>query len=314
LLAALLLQCSDASGPDAWAEQAAATITAADMTAWVGRLAHDSARGRWTPSPELDKAAAAIAARFAALGLEPPFPSDTGPSYLQPYPVTGGQAANVAALWRGDGGSAADEVVVFVAHLDHVGTGASAGGDSIFNGADDNASGSAGVLEIAEAFAASGQRPRRSVLFLLVTGEERGFWGSYWFVGHPPVPLSSIVAAVNLDMIGRNHPDTVYVGGLDVSTLGTVVRSAMSRPGVDLWPVAIGMYGSDHVVFHNRGIPAVMFHTGLHPDYHKVTDEVSVLDADKAARVTRLAFHTGLAVAETAGRPIILSRRGPPLP
>jgi Zn-dependent M28 family amino/carboxypeptidase len=220
-------------------------------------------------------------------------------------------ATNVVAVLRGADPALAEEALVYSAHHDHVGSRLDG---EVFNGADDNASGSAGVLEIAEAFAASGQRPRRSVLFLLVTGEERGFWGSYWFVGHPPVPLSSIVAAVNLDMIGRNHPDTVYVGGLDVSTLGTVVRSAMSRPGVDLWPVAIGMYGSDHVVFHNRGIPAVMFHTGLHPDYHKVTDEVSVLDADKAARVTRLAFHTGLAVAETAGRPIILSRRGPPLP
>jgi len=161
------------------------------------------------------------------------------------------------------------------------------------------------VLELAEAFVGMAPHPRRSLLFLLVTGEERKYWGSQWYVDHPGIPLSAVVGVVNLDMIGRNGRDSVLVGGRSLSTMGYTFTTALeAHPELGFTVVSPGpQSGSDFVPFWAEGIPWLHFFTGLHADYHKPSDDASRIDADKAARVTQLAFHTALMVANADGRP-----------
>jgi hypothetical protein len=140
-------------------------------------------------------------------------------------------APNVVAVLRGSDPVLRSEYVVLSAHMDHVGVGTPVNGDSIYNGADDDASGTAALVEIAEAMASLPVRPRRSVIFLNVSGEEKGLLGSRWYSDHPTVPLQQIVANVNIDMISRNSPDTVVVIGKDYST-----RSCASRPRTTFGP------------------------------------------------------------------------------
>jgi hypothetical protein len=289
-------------------------LVTADLVArHVGVLADDSMRGRATPSPELEKAAAYVAAVFRRAGLEAL--GDSG-GYLQRYPIGRESAAarplapNVVGILRGRDATLAGQVVVAVAHMDHLGVRRPVAGDSVYNGADDNASGTAGVLALAAAFAVQPQRPRRSVLFLLVSGEELGLWGSRAFVTHPSVPLDSIVGLVNLDMIGRNRPDSVYLNGWGKSTIsGLVRRLATAHPELGL---AVGPdvedrpetpADSDHYPFQHEGVPYVFFYTGDHADYHRPSDDPSRMDADKAARVTRLAFYTLWVIADARTLP-----------
>jgi Zn-dependent M28 family amino/carboxypeptidase len=182
--------------------------------------------------------------------------------------------------------------------------------DKIWNGADDNASGTAGLLTIAEAFVGAAGRPRRSLLFLVVSGEERGLLGSRWYAANPTVALDSIVAVINLDMIGRNRPDSVFLNGWGKSEVADeVVRQARAHPelglsvGPDLEDRPLTPADSDHWPFQRRGIPYAFFYTGSHADYHGPGDEPSRLDADKAARVAQLAFHTIAAIADAKPRP-----------
>ena len=172
------------------------------------------------------------------------------------------------------------EFVVIVAHFDALGAAGSSsrcvatGADAICNGANDNASGTAAVLELAQAFAWAPSRPLRSVLFLAVSGEESGLWGSKYFVNNPPIPLASVVAALNVDMIGRNSPDSVFVAGLNLSTLGDRARAiALAHLEQHLRLAPIGLYAnSDHWPFVQTGVPALMFYNGSNAEYHLYRD------------------------------------------
>jgi Zn-dependent M28 family amino/carboxypeptidase len=171
-------------------------------------------------------------------------------------------------------------------------------GDGIYNGADDNASGTSLLMEIASAFAELPSRPARSVVFLAVSGEEKGLLGSAHFASAPTVPIASIVANLNFDMVGRNHPDTVYLIGEDYTTLGAAAhQAAVARPEVGLAlapdpePDEQLFLRSDHYSFVQRRIPAIMFTTGLHDDYHLPSDAPETIDSDKAARIGRLIFY-----------------------
>ena len=303
MAAALALACNDAAGPEVAAniEPAAQGITEQEMREWIARISDDSTRGRLTPSPELDEAANVLEGYLAGLGLRPLF--DAG--FQQRFPRGAGTGPNVAALLPGRDSALRDEFVVVVAHLDHKGIAAvPVDGDSVLNGADDNASGVAAVLELAQAFVAVGSAPRRSVVFLLVSGEEGGLTGSRYFVASYSAQLSRFAGALNFDMISRNAPDSLYVGGLSASTMGDLVQTALGdHPALGLSLVDIRSGGSDHLAFWERGIPFLMFHSGLHPDYHKVSDEVETVDAEKAARVARLGFYAAWAVAEADTRP-----------
>jgi len=220
-------------------------------------------------------------------------------------------APNVVAVLPGSDPRLAAEHVVFSAHMDHVGIGRpNPAGDSIFNGADDDASGTAAVLEIAEAMATLSPRPRRSLLFLLVSGEEKGLWGSEWYVEHPTVPIERHVADLNLDMVGRNWPDTIVAIGKEHSDLGaTLERVNREHPELgmtaidDLWPDERFYFRSDHVNFARNGVPVLFFFNGTHDDYHGVDDEADRIDAEKEARIARLVFHLGLEVSQADEAP-----------
>jgi hypothetical protein len=312
----LLVPCALLSAlclPASAAAQDLRLVTADLIAHHVGVLADDSMRGRATPSPELEKTAAYVAAVFRSAGLEPA--GDSG-DFVQRYPIGRDTAVprplvpNVVAVLRGRDSAVRGEYVAVVAHMDHLGVRRPVDGDSIYNGADDNASGTAGVLALAAAFSAQPQRPRRSLLFLVVSGEERGLWGSRAFVARPEVPLDSIVGLVNLDMIGRNRPDSVYLNGWGKSSISRLVRRlAAAHPELGL---AVGPdvedrpqtpADSDHYPFQHEGIPYVFFYTGAHVDYHQPSDEPARLDADKAARVTRLAMYTLWTMADQRVRP-----------
>jgi hypothetical protein len=220
-------------------------------------------------------------------------------------------APNVVAMLRGSDPALADTYVVFSAHMDHVGTGtANAAGDSIYNGADDDASGTSALVEMAQAFSLLQNAPRRSLLFLNVSGEEKGLLGSRWFSDHPTVPVDRIVADVNMDMIARNAPDSIVVIGQEYSSLGPLVqRVAAEHPelgltvSADLWPEERFFFRSDHFNFARLEIPSLFFFAGVHEDYHQPSDELATLDLDKAARVARLAFWTAHAIADSPEAP-----------
>ncbi len=299
----------------------AASITAEDMYARIGFFASEALQGRDTWSPGLEAAAAYIESEYRRFGLEPA--GDDG-TYFQRYPFTPRRSAaqqsgavvaesypaNVAGILRGSDPELRDEYVVLTAHYDHVGIRRPVDGDSVYNGADDNASGSAGVLEIAEAFATLGERPRRSILFLHVSGEEHGLLGSRYYSDNPTVPVENIVANINLDMISRNSPDSIVVIGKDYSTLGDVVNRVGDRhpelnlvPSDDIWPEERFFYRSDHFNFARLEIPSLFFFAGVHEDYHQPSDEIHTIDPDKAARVSQLVFYTTQEIANAPGRP-----------
>ena len=219
-------------------------------------------------------------------------------------------APNVVAVLPGSDPDLRDEYVLISAHMDGLGVGTAIDGDSIYNGADDNASGTSALLEIAEAMAALQEGPRRSVIFLAVSGEEIGLLGSTWFVAHSPVPLDRIVANINIDMVGRNWQDTIAVVGKQYSTVGAVVDSvARAHPELnmtavgDQWPAEGFFFRSDHYNFARRGIPAIFFFNGTHEDYHRPSDEADRIEFAKAARVSRLIFEVVLALANADERP-----------
>ena len=209
-------------------------------------------------------------------------------------------ANNVVAILQGT--DLKDEYLVIGAHYDHVGQKEKAtteNEDIIYNGADDNASGSAGVLAIAEAFTKMGEKPRRSVVFALFAGEELGLIGSSYMVKKPFFPVNHTVAMLNMDMISRGGPDTLSADGTSRSPelAGIIERHSLATRLYIKADTGGGVGGSDHQPFINKGIPAIHFFTGLHKDYHQVTDNPDKADATKAAHVTQLVFLTAKEIA-----------------
>lgn len=206
------------------------------------------------------------------------------------------------------------EAVIFTAHYDHVGKDASG---NIYNGANDNASGSVGLLNIAAAFSELRRKPARSAIFLWATGEEEGLHGSTYYTENPPFPLEQTVAAINFDMIGRSRrdtdvgaslsgeiditgPDTIKViHGTDSPELTGIATRACRESGV--YPIDEGkgthFSGSDHYPFYRKKLPVLFFFTGLHKDYHRQTDDYEFIDFDKLVNVSRAGFLTGYRVA-----------------
>jgi hypothetical protein len=252
------------------------------------------------------------------------------PGEIHPQPLTGrrftGRVApaheavrscNVVAVVPGHDPSLRGSYVAFGAHYDHIGIQAPEHGDSVANGADDDGSGSVALLALARAFEA-GPPLRRSVLLVWHVGEEKGLLGSAWFTDHPTVSIDSIVAQVNADMIGRNGPDSLFVVGPRAAphgqsrALGAVVDSvnaALPTPFIldRQWdspthPEQI-YYRSDHYNYARKGIPVVFFTSGLHADYHRVTDSPDRIDYDKLAHVVGLLRALGIALANRDTRP-----------
>lgn len=214
------------------------------------------------------------------------------------------EAPNTIGWIEGTDPQLKDEFIVFMAHMDHVGVGSPVDGDSIYNGADDDASGTVTIMELAQAFASLPEPTRRSLVFLTVSGEEKGLLGSGWYADHPTFPMDQTVASLNLDMIGRNWPDTIVAIGKEESSLGPLVeRIAADHPELDMaviddiWPEE-GFYSrSDHYNFARRGVPILFFFNGTHEDYHRPSDEADKIGYDKMSRIGRLLFYLGYEVA-----------------
>jgi hypothetical protein len=224
-------------------------------------------------------------------------------------------APNTVGILVGSDPTLRAEYIVYSAHMDHVGHSrdgrcGAVGADSICNGADDDASGTVGVVELAEAFSRKGVAPKRSMIFLAVSGEEGGLRGSRYFTEKPPVPVEQMVANINMDMIGRNWTDTIVAIGRQHSDLGATldrVNAAHPELGMtaidDIWPQENFYRRSDHFNFARKGVPILFFFNGVHEDYHKPTDHVEKIGADKEARILRLVFYLGLEIGNAAVKP-----------
>jgi hypothetical protein len=218
-------------------------------------------------------------------------------------------ARDVVARLEGSDPALKDEVVVIGAHYDHIGLGHFGALDpdaegQIHNGADDNASGTAGLLEIAQAFGRSGQRPKRTVLFVAFSGEERGLLGSEYFCAHPTVPIDHVVAMINLDMIGRLRDDKLEVGGVGTSPgFRDLATEALAAQHLTAAFDARVSNDSDHASFYAAKVPVLFFFTGMHADYHRATDDVEKINGDGAARVARAAYLCADRLANADARP-----------
>jgi Zn-dependent M28 family amino/carboxypeptidase len=250
-----------------------------------------------------------IADQFRKFGLKPGGDSGT---WFQRFPLLSDSTKtgpNTVGIIEGSDPKLKEEYIVFVAHMDAKGVVSGQAPDSVRNGADDNASGTAGIIELAEAFSQPGARPRRSLIFLAAGGEEKGLLGSRHFVEHPPVRREQIVTALNFDMIGRLQ-DSVLVLGSGVGDGALLKRLASEHPELQL-PVASGgtvlrpgtPASSDYGSFANKEIPFIHFNTGGHADYHQVTDSPEKINVDAEARILRVAFYVGQEVANVAQRP-----------
>jgi Zn-dependent M28 family amino/carboxypeptidase len=225
---------------------------------------------------------------------------------------------NILAFIKGS--EKPDEIVVVSAHYDHVGIKRG----EIYNGADDDGSGTVALLEIAQAFQLAkkdGLGPKRSILFLHVTGEEHGLHGSRYYSENPVFPLKNTIADVNIDMIGRrdsNHKDSnnyIYLIGSDyLSTDLYNICEEANKKSVNLTidytfndkndPNRF-YYRSDHYNFAKNGIPSVFLFNGVHADYHQKTDEVSKIEFDALCKRTQLAFAIAWDLANRANRPVV---------
>ncbi len=303
------------------------TATRADSTAIrsdIEYLASDRLEGRLSGTPGNDSAAAYLARRYRSLGL-----IELVPGYLQQFNALSAQDAhmgrtaprptqNVVALLRGRDPALRDEYVVIGAHFDHLGRSPAnaldpQAGDAIRNGADDNASGTAAVMELARILAAN--PPRRSVIFANFSAEELGVLGSGWFVNHPPVPAVSIVAMINFDMVGRLRNDKLIVYGTSTATeLKGIVDSTNAAAGPAAFHVSGGGDGygpSDQSSFYAKDIPVLHFFTDLHDDYHRATDDADKINAGGEARVVDLALRVARAIADRPAR-LTFVRIAPP--
>ncbi len=316
---------------------AAAMIIVLDVNddAWTalrGRFVRERTGVPWSrrgAAPAVFVREAAIGTTLAAARIDPAITrADSGVLRVRALPnvqvrlstvsevLSSVTAPNTVGILEGSDPVLRNEYIVFSAHMDHVGmTGAgrcrARGADSICNGADDDASGTVSVIELAEAFVQLNPRPKRSMIFLTVSGEEHGLWGSDYFAEHPPVPTGQLIANLNLDMVGRNWKDTIVVIGKEHSDLGATLNQVSARhPELnmnaidDIWPQERFYFRSDHFNFARRGVPILFFFSGTHEDYHQATDHADKIDAEKQARLTKLVFYVGLEVANAVNRPV----------
>jgi hypothetical protein len=225
---------------------------------------------------------------------------------------------NVLGLLPGGDPNLAADTILYTAHYDHDGP---APDGKFYPGADDDASGTVGVVELARAFSKNPVRPRRSILFAVFAAEERGLLGSYYYAAHPVRPLVATRAVINFDMIGRDEKPSPQTDGLieiapdtsnELNLVGTnyspeykaLVERANNSVGLRLsykWdeePALNVFFRSDHYPFAAKGVPALWWFTGFHPDYHQTTDTADRIDYEKMAKILRLAFITGFDLAE----------------
>ena len=284
-------------------------ITAASLRGHLSFIASDALEGRATPSRGLDLAAEYIAAQFRRVRLEPVGDDD----YFQTAMLQSGTAKNVAGLLRGSDPQLKDSYIILSAHYDHLGM-RPAGEDRIYNGANDDGSGTVSVIEVASALAEMPVHPKRSILFLAFYGEERGFLGSRYYAAHPLVPLEKTIADINLEQVGRTDTSNgpcVGVGfftGFQYSDLGEILGQAAEGTG---FRIAAGpstrenlFDRSDNFPLAQAGIPdGTLYVAADFPDYHRVTDEWQKIDYENMAKLDRALALGVLRLASEADPP-----------
>lgn len=276
-------------------------ISFLDIQMHIEALASDEMQGRQTGTAEEAKAANYIADLFRDYGLDPAGERDT---YFQEFTVNMSLlenphasdedsttdkrlSRNVAALLQGTSDS--NELIIIGAHYDHLGMGSfgslSEGEPRIHNGADDNASGTAGLLELAEYF--SENRPETDLLFLAFSGEEMGLLGSQYFVENPTVDLDNTLAMINMDMIGRMNNDHLLIFGVATTPEWETILTGANTDSLDLDLIPDGTGASDHTSFYYADIPVLHYFTDTHADYHRPSDDPEWINAEGQARVLR---------------------------
>ncbi len=294
------------------------TITQIDLKKLVYQLASDEFEGRKTGENGQKIAAKYITNFYKNIGVNAALKDG---NYLQYIPKdyfrgrSSNSSENVVAFIEGS--EKKDEYLVISAHYDHIGL----KGDEIYNGADDDASGTSAVLEIAEAFQKAvkqGHKPKRSIVFLLVTGEEIGLFGSQYYTENPIFPLKNTVVNLNIDMIGRvdkkheENPNFIYLIGADkLSAELNAVSEATNKKYTNLVvdytynnendPNRF-YYRSDHYNFAKNNIPVIFYFSGVHKDYHKSTDTADKIRYDLLQKRAQLIFYTAWEIANRKER------------
>lgn len=324
LIALLLVGCSSNknSSKEVTPEKYLSEIKAENLSKHLYIVASDQMEGRNTGEPGQKKAGEYLIQQYKAMGISFPKGATT---FYQPIPSEFfktqfspklGDSENIWAFIEGT--DKKDEILVISAHYDHVGM----KNGEVYNGADDDGSGTVALLEIAAAFQKAkkaGNGPRRSILFLHVTGEEHGLHGSRFYAENPLFPIANTITNINIDMIGRrgyekeNNDNYVYVIGSDR------LSSDLHRISEEANTKYIGMeldykyndlndpnrfyYRSDHYNFAKKGIPAIFYFNGVHDDYHKPTDTPDKIDYPLLTKRTKLAFAVAWELANTPERP-----------
>jgi aminopeptidase YwaD len=277
--------------------QTTSAITESDLRLRMNILASDSLAGRRTGEPGAEKAARYIASEFKRIGLVPMSP---GKSYFQYYDFSEKafdstkkektKAMNVIGYLPGNDKKLKDELVIIGAHYDHLGMGGKNALDTvkaIHYGADDNASGTTGVLELAEYYSKHRNTLKRSLLFISFSGEEEGLFGSINYTKNPLISLEKTQAMINMDMIGRLKDSILIIEGMGSSPYWKTLMDSLKHDNFVMRYKPDGVGPSDHSSFYRKNIPVLFYFTGLHKDYHKATDtkdkinyvgEVEVLD------------------------------------
>ncbi len=295
------------------------TITAGELKTNLYQFADDKMQGRMTGTPGQKMAANFLKEFYVTNGISSAYGND---DYFQEIPASyfSGQTGdngseNVVAFIKGS--EKPNEVIVLSAHYDHVGM----KNGEIYNGADDDGSGTVSMLEIAQAFQTAvknGQGPKRSILFLHVTGEEIGLYGSKYYTENPIFPLENTVCNLNTDMVGRIDPDKagnknyIYLIGSD--KLSQELHDVSEEANNKYTQLELDYtfnddndpnrfyYRSDHYNFAKNNIPVIFYFNGVHADYHKPTDTPDKIEYELMAKRAKLIFHTAWEVANREGR------------
>jgi hypothetical protein len=321
LLVNKLIDKKDVKLPEDLVKEYAESMSEDDFKKLVYTLADDKYEGRKTGEKGQKMAAEFIVDYYKNLGISAA--NDDG-NYLQHIPVeyfrglSADDSENVVAYIKGS--EIPEEYIVISAHYDHLGV----QGEKIYNGADDDASGTSAVLLIAEAFknaVEQGNGPKRSIVFLHVTGEEEGLYGSRYYTENPIFPLENTVTNLNIDMIGRydiqhkDNPEFVYLIGSDkLSSELHELSEAINKKYTNLMldytyndendPNRF-YYRSDHYNFAKNNIPIIFYFTGVHKDYHKETDTADKIQYDLLQKRTHLVFYTAWEIANKENRIVV---------
>jgi len=298
----------------------AESITSKELKEYLYTFSGDDFEGRDTGEPGQKKAAEFLKQQYERLGIASPM---GGGNYFQEIPESyfrGGIKSSENVLAFIEGVEKPDEIVVLSAHYDHVGIDNEG---NVYNGADDDGSGTVAILEIAEAFEKarkSGHGPKRTILFLHVTGEEKGLYGSSYYTENPVFPLENTVADLNIDMIGRidkNHEgddkkNYVYLIGsdrlsTDLHNLSEEVNAKYIKLDLDYTYNAKDdpnrfYYRSDHYNFAKHNIPIIFYFNGVHDDYHRPTDTADKIEYDLLTKRAKLIFYTAWEIANRENR------------